>query len=122
VELKDLAISQTGDVADSIEALEAMADVRDQMQQMAHTFARMRNWVTEIVAFEPVINRAMRSLQPLMQLGNLRRMDPAELRQVLRTMSERNEAQFTGEQNVDALPTLGEKPAAPALNEAALAQ
>jgi hypothetical protein len=122
IDLKDRSISQTADIAASIESLELMADVRDQMQQMAQTFGRMRNWVVEIVAFEPVITRAMRSLQPLVQMGNLRHMNPAELRQVIRTMNEQNELQYSGQSDDGPTASANAPSAAPPINEAALAK
>jgi hypothetical protein len=56
----------------------------------------MRHWAAEIVAFDPVLSRAMHTLEPLLQLGNLRRMNPAELRQVIRTLNERREVELSG--------------------------
>ena len=88
-----------------------MADIRDQMQQMAATYGRMRNWIVEVVAFEPVVKQAMQGLQPLLQLGNLRHMNPAELRQVIRTMNDRHELQYGGTPET-APETAAEKPAA----------
>ena len=76
----------------------------------------------EIVAFEPVITRAMRSLQPLVQMGNLRHMDPAELRQVIRTMKEQNQLQYSGPSENAPTASANTPPALPQINEAALAK
>jgi DNA repair exonuclease SbcCD ATPase subunit len=92
IELKDRAIGQTGNVTTAIETLELMIDVEDQLAKIGESFGRMRHWITEIVAFEPTFNRAMRSLQPLVELGNLRHMSPTDLRQVIRTMNDRRES------------------------------
>jgi hypothetical protein len=93
--VKDLAISQTRDLADATENLELMSDVQDQLAKTAVTFGRMRNWITEILTFEPTFNRAMKSLQPLVELGNIRHLSAADLRQVIRTMNEREPSQLT---------------------------
>src|SRR5690606_28601437 len=106
----------------SIESLQAMADVQQQLQQMAHTFSKMRSWIIEVVAFEPVLTGAMRSLQPLIQLGNLRHMDPAELRAVLRTMEKRNGAQLAAESEAAPTEVSEGSAAVPAIGDAALAQ
>ena len=120
IALKDRSIAQTADVAAAIESLELMADVRDQLQRVAQTFSSVRQWVVEIVAFEPAINRAMRTLQPLTQLGNLRHMNPAELRQVLRDMNQRGETQWS--ERPAATPATVESPAmVPPISDAALA-
>lgn len=82
-----------------------MIDIQDQLAKVATSYGRMRHWITEIVAFEPTLNRAMRSLQPLVELGNLRHMSANDLRQVIRTMNERRESQWS------AAPTLEEQTA-----------
>jgi hypothetical protein len=64
-----------------------------------------------------MIARAMRSLEPLTQLGNLRHMNPAELRQVLRTMNEGQGVQISGDGEVS--PNKTSEAATPALNESA---
>ncbi len=59
-------------------------------------------------------------MQPLTQLGNLRHMNPAELRQVLRDMNQRQETQWSDQPS--ATPATAESPAmVPPINGAALA-
>jgi hypothetical protein len=70
-----------------------MADVQEQMAKIALSFGRMRHWIVEILAFEPTFNRAMQTLRPLTELGNVRRMSASELRQVIRTMNDRHPGQ-----------------------------
>lgn len=94
IDLKDRALANTGNLASATENLELMMDVHDQLAKIALSFGRMRHWVTEIVAFEPIFNRAMRSLQPLTELGNLRNLNAGELRQVIRTMNDRHTGQL----------------------------
>jgi len=56
-------------------------------------------------------------LEPLTQLGNLRHMNAAELRQVLRTMNENHGVQISGEG--EASPSKTSDAATPGLNESA---
>ena len=69
----DLAAERTGqlidlktrilanpDLADAAVNLELMGDVQDQMANIADSFGKMRHWIVEILAFEPMFNRAMR--------------------------------------------------------------
>ncbi len=95
IELKDRTLGQTGNLAAATENLELMIDIHDQFQKIASQFGGMRHWITEIVMFEPTFNHAMRTLQPLMELGNLRHMSAGELRQVVRSMNDRRETQRT---------------------------
>jgi hypothetical protein len=94
IDLKDQAIAQTEDMATATANLELMVDIQEQFERIAGTFGRMRLWIAEVVAFEPTFNRAMRTLQPLVELGNLRHMNANELRQVVRSLSERRDAQL----------------------------
>ena len=94
IDLKNLAIAQTDDLPTATANLELMVDIQEQFERIAGTFGRMRLWIAEVVAFEPTFNRAMRTLQPLVELGNLRHMNANELRQVVQAMSQRRDAQF----------------------------
>jgi hypothetical protein len=96
VDLKNRTIDQTRDLGQATESLELMADVHEQLGKIAASFGRMRHWIVEILAFEPAFTRAMRTLQPLTELNNLRRMNPTELRQVLRSLDNRSDTQWTG--------------------------
>jgi hypothetical protein len=123
IRLKDRTLDQTGDLVTATENLELMIDIQDQMQKVALTFGQMRHWITEIVAFEPTLNRAMRSLQPLVQLGDLRHMNATQLRQVVRNMSNQQVEQATdsaeavaeetqeADSNTAAVPAIGESAA-----------
>jgi hypothetical protein len=75
--------------------------------------------VNEMVAYEPVISRAMRSLQPLVQLGNLRHMSPAELRQVIQTMNDRRDATLGAEPTGAAATASESSPQLPPVGDSA---
>ena len=81
VMLKDDVLAQTGDLADAIETLERTVDLTDQYQQASQTFLEMRRWLTDVVMMEPTLRRAMSTLEPITDLGNLRRISRDELRQ-----------------------------------------
>ena len=63
----------------------------------------------------------MKSLQPLLQLGNLRHMSPSELRQVIRTMNEQREIELTGTPEDESSAAAEAAPAVPTLNKSAQA-
>ena len=89
VALKDTVLSQTGDLADAIETLELTSDIYDQFQAAANSFRHVRTWLVEVVMLEPMLQRAMQSLQPLTELGNLRRLSGDQLRAVARSINDR---------------------------------
>lgn len=86
--LKDAIVSQTDDLADAIVTLELSADLRAQFEQAQRSFAEMRHWLVEVVATEPLLQRARYALEPITDLVNLRRMKPEELREMARAISE----------------------------------
>jgi hypothetical protein len=106
IDLKDRTLERTGDLAAATENLELMMDIQDQLGKIALSYGRMRHWITEIVAFEPTLNRAIRSLQPLAELGNLRHMNAGQLRQVIRAMNDRGTEELTATN--DDTPTVPE--------------
>ena len=61
----------------------------------------MRHWIAEVLAFEPAFNRAMRSLQPLAELGNLRHLSASELRQVIHGIESQRTSQWTSSPAVE---------------------
>ena len=58
VDLKDRTLAQTDDLAAATENLELISDVEDQVEKIGQSFKTMRHSITEILAFEPVFNRA----------------------------------------------------------------
>lgn len=81
VDVKDDVLAQTADIADAIETLERTADLTDQYQEATESFAAMQRWLTDVILMEPTLRRAMNTLEPISELGNLRRISQDELRQ-----------------------------------------
>ncbi len=86
VDLKDSVLQQQGDVADAVETLELTVELRQQMHRASDTFDDIRRMMTEIVILEPTVERAVRGLRPITELGNLRHMSVGELRQAAQTI------------------------------------
>ena len=85
--MKDTIISQTANLADAIETLELANDLSNQFQNASSTFEHMRRWMVEVVTMESMLKRAQNALEPLTELGNLRRLDANQLRSIARTIS-----------------------------------
>ena len=87
--MKDDVLAQNANIADAIETLERTVDLTDQYQQASKSFDTMRRWLTDVILMEPTVQRAMQTLEPISELGNLRRISQDELRkaaQVVRDM------------------------------------
>jgi hypothetical protein len=102
--LKDLVLSRTSQLADAVETLEVTADLVRQFQQTAQSFNRIRQWMLEVAATEPIMEQARQSLAPLLEISNLRRLDPAQLRLLAREMSHRYNAEVAEETESTPLP------------------
>ena len=91
LELKDEVLAETDDLVDAIETFERAQDLQDQFEKVSLSFDRIRRWMTEALVLEPMVERTVRSLQPLTELGNLRRLTPDELRHAARMITQQRE-------------------------------
>ena len=71
--------------------------MNDQFRQAASSLDQMRHWLTDVMMLEPTIRRAMTTLEPLTELGNLRRISGDELRQAARVVRDMRRAEQAGE-------------------------
>lgn len=90
--LKDTILTQTSNLADAIETLELTNDLSRQFRQAASAFSTMRQWMLEVSATQPVLEQAREALAPILELGNLRRLDGDRLRQLAREVGHRMES------------------------------
>jgi hypothetical protein len=84
--LKDTIVSQTSDLADAVETLELTHELNLQFTEAAASFERIRHWLVEVVATEPLLQRARQTLEPLSELTSLRHLDPHRLREMARAV------------------------------------
>ncbi len=92
--LKDTVVHSTSDLAQTIESLQVANELSAQFNQAIVTFERIRHWMVEVVATEPLLERARQTLQPLTELGNLRHLPREQLLSIARRMIENNAAQM----------------------------
>lgn len=86
--LKDAIVTQTDDLADAIATMEATADLKSQFEEASRAFQQIRLWMVEVVATEPLLARARYALEPLTDIVNLRRLQPDDLREMARHVSQ----------------------------------
>lgn len=114
VSLKDNLLSRTGDLADAVETLETLGDLEHQLVDSVQSFDRVRRWLVEVVLFEPAVERAVTILKPLTDLSNLRRLNPAELRNAARTVADQRASRVADKSAADKQSPPGDRDAAPA--------
>ena len=81
VDLKDDVLAEAENIPAAIESLEQTIDLHDQFARAAQSFEQIRRWMGDVILLEPTIQRAMSTLEPLADLGSLRRMTREELKQ-----------------------------------------
>jgi hypothetical protein len=89
IRLQDAIAGQTEQLADSIDSLELLSDFQGEFNGQLAQVDNLRRQLTELILLETTISRAMETLQPLAELGNLRRLSDAEVREVARDLLER---------------------------------
>lgn len=88
VSLQNRLVAETGDLAAAVETLELSTDLRRQLERVMQSFDRLRHWMAEVVLMEPALTRTIQTLQPLMEMGNLRHLSSDELRRAARHVVE----------------------------------
>lgn len=111
VALKDQILVRTGDLADAVETLETLGDLKQQLVETVQSFDQVRHWLVESVLVEPAVERAASVLKPLAELNNLRRMNPTELRQAARTIADQRAARLAEKTAKIGDPTSADKAA-----------
>lgn len=86
--LKDRVVAQTADLPDAVETLEAAADVHQEIEKVARSLEGLRRWLVEIVLLENAAQRAAEAVNPLVELSDLRRLSPSEVRQAVQSVVE----------------------------------
>lgn len=86
--LKDRVVAQTADLPDAVETLEAAADVHQEIEKVARSLEGLRRWLVEIMLLENAAQRAAEAVNPLVELSDLRRLSPSEVRQAVQSVVE----------------------------------
>lgn len=78
--LQDKLNQQSKQVASAVANLEVMTDLSDELTQQVDSINAMRKSLLDIILMESTVQRVTRILEPLTQLGNLRRLGDEDLR------------------------------------------
>ena len=117
IQLKDDVIAEGASIPTAIETLEQTNDLRDQFVKATQSFDQVRRWMGDVILMEPTVERAMATLQPLIRLGELRRMTQSELRyaaKLVQNVREQQIAAASGDStNSEEYPSIASKPEIP---------
>ncbi len=79
-------LSEFPSLAESLESLDLMLDFQNEFIDQIQSLGTMRKSLMEIALMETTLAKAVQVLHPLLELGNLRHMSDAELRNAARNV------------------------------------
>ena len=79
---------------DTITALELLGDFQNEFNTQAAGADEMRRQLTELILLQTTIEQALRIVQPISELGNLRRLDTVEIREAARIILDQRRARL----------------------------
>jgi archaellum component FlaC len=89
MKMKTELLNATPDVADALQNLELFNDFQQEFGDRVKALVAMRSSLMEIVLLETTVQKVARILEPLIQIGNVRRLNDAELRDAARVILEK---------------------------------
>jgi DNA repair exonuclease SbcCD ATPase subunit len=95
IAMKDKVVGQSEDVAAAIQTLEILSDFSEEFESRIASLGQLRQSLMEIVLLETTITRVTRALEPMTQLGNIRRLNDGDLRDAARTILEQRQTRVT---------------------------
>lgn len=106
----DLA-AQTQGIVDAVQSLELLGDLRTEIADHIRTMEGVRRELIEIAVMESAVARAVKVIEPLAKLGDLRRLSEDEVRAAARTILDDRAARTA--QGVEPVQTAAEPVPAP---------
>ena len=100
LDMKDRLGGQTQAVAAAMQNFEILSDFQEEFATKIQSLGSMRQTLTELILLETTVGRVAQVLQPLTQLGNVRRLSDKELREAARVILEQRSTRIS--QQVDA--------------------
>ncbi|MCA9062448.1 MAG: hypothetical protein KDA96_05300 [Planctomycetaceae bacterium] len=101
--LEESLSTQSEAVAAAIVNLEIMDDFRKEVAQHISSLDTLRRTLVDIAMMESTIGRVAQMMQPLTEIGNLRRLSETEIREAARVILDRRMTRFS--QNSDSTRT-----------------
>ena len=87
--------SQSQHVAEAIQNLEIMDDFRTELATHVKSLEGVRRTMMDIVMMESTLSRVAQVVEPLTQIGNLRRLSDDEMREAARVILDRRVTRFS---------------------------
>jgi len=108
LEIKGKLLDQTPHIGDAMQNLEILSDFQQEFSEQIQSLARMRSSLMEIVMLETTVGRVAKSLEPLAQIANVRRLSDNEIRDAARNILEKRSTRVTTKPEFDRSQPLGD--------------
>ena len=100
--LQERLSHQTEEVASVIQNLEIMDDFRTEVSAHVASLETLRHTLMELAMMESTLGRVANVVEPLTQIGNLRRLGEEEVREAARVILDRRSTRFSQTESVTA--------------------
>ena len=104
IRMEAMLKSQTSQVADAIQSLELLTAFQEEFSSQIQLLGEMRRSLIELGMMESSVVKAVKMIEPLLELGNVNRLSDEELRGVARTILERRGARLADSQQAEPKP------------------
>lgn len=88
IEIQKKLAGENTNLVESIKSVETLIDLQHEFQKHIRSLDGMRRNLMDFVLMENTVAQAVRMLQPILELGNLRHMNEDQLRQIAKSISE----------------------------------
>lgn len=102
LKVQDTLVDRSKSVADAIQVLELLGGFHDEFVSQIQVLGEMRRNLLEISLMDNTIARISKMMQPLVELGNLKRLSDEELRQAARLILDGRTATRVTKNQTDA--------------------
>lgn len=94
-QLQQVLGQQSAELAVAIQNLEIMDDFQTEVAAHVQTLSTLRRTLLDIAMMESTMGRVARVIEPLSEIGNLRRLSETEVREAARVILDRRMTRFT---------------------------
>lgn len=99
LKIEQTLTSQTRQIADSVESLQLLSGLQGEFNDQIAKLETIQRGFTELLIMESSVARAVKMVQPLAELGNLRRNSEPEIRAAAREIINRRELRMVEERS-----------------------
>ena len=94
MDIQTKLLAETDRVVEAAETLEVLGELQDSVKEQIASMQGMRREMLDIILMESTVSKATRILEPLAELGNLKRLSDAEVREAARVIMDQRDTRM----------------------------